>query len=192
MARPVLIIFAKAPRRGQVKRRLAAGTGEAVALSFYLRQLRDRLLSLRDRRWTTVLALSGPWRVPVPLRAVAQGRGDLGTRMRRALDRFREPAVLIGADIPDIGRDHIAAAFDALAGARFVFGPAEDGGYWLVGTRRRRPLPKRVFTKVRWSTPAALAETLASLPQGKVALTARMADVDDAAGLLRWRRESSR
>src|SRR3546814_16124850 len=72
------------------------------------------------------------------------------------------PAVIIGTDIPDIRPRHAAAAFRALGRHDAVFGPAADGGYWLVGLRRRPTIP-RAFDGVRWSTEHALADTRANL-----------------------------
>ena len=71
-----------------------------------------------------------------------QGAGDLGVRMRRALAACPPgPAVLVGADIPALGAAHIAEAFRLLGRHDLVFGPAEDGGFWLVGARRSPRLP---------------------------------------------------
>ncbi|HEV2303183.1 MAG TPA: DUF2064 domain-containing protein, partial [Stellaceae bacterium] len=112
--------------------------------------------------------------------AVPQGRGDLGARMRRALARSAtRPAVLIGGDIPGITARHIAEAFRRLRRHDLVFGPAEDGGFWLVGARPMRHLPA-MFADVRWSSPGALADTLAGLPRRlSVGFAARLEDVDD-------------
>ncbi len=104
------------------------------------------------------------------------------------------PAVIIGSDIPDLGPAHIEAAFRALGGAEAVFGPAADGGYWLVGLRRRPRVPRGLFQRVRWSSDQALADTLAGLPRAmSVALLETLADVDDARDYARWlaRREAS-
>ena len=109
-----------------------------------------------------------------------QGRGDLGARMGRALARHRR-AVLVGCDIPDLGRADIAAAFRALGRAQAVFGPAEDGGYWLVGFGPRRP--PAPFAGVRWSSEHALADTLANCRSYRVALLRRLQDVDTAEDL---------
>ncbi|MGH7002427.1 MAG: DUF2064 domain-containing protein, partial [Alphaproteobacteria bacterium] len=66
-----------------------------------------------------------------------------------------------------------------------VFGPAEDGGYWLIGQRRLRAMPD-LFRNVRWSGPHALADTLANLRAGtNHGLVARLADVDDGAAYRR-------
>jgi glycosyltransferase A (GT-A) superfamily protein (DUF2064 family) len=112
---------------------------------------------------------------------VPQGRGDLGQRMQRALGRYRR-VVLIGSDIPAVQTSDIAAAFRALGRAHCVFGPAEDGGYWLVGVGPRRP--PRLFAAVRWSTNHALADTLRNCAGYRVALLRRLRDVDTAADLL--------
>jgi uncharacterized protein len=106
--------------------------------------------------------------------------------MRRTLARcLPGPVLLVGADIPALGAEHIAAAFRLLGRHDLVFGPAADGGFWLVGARRRPRLPP-LFGRVRWSSPYALVDTLAGLPPWvSVGFAARLEDVDDAAS---WRR----
>src|SRR6185437_3360264 len=123
-----------------------------------------------------------------------QGGGDLGRRMARVF-RLLPPgaAVIIGSDIPAIRPAHIAAAFRALGSYEAVFGPATDGGYWLVGLRRRPRVPRGLFKRVRWSSEHALADTRAGLPrQMSVALLETLEDVDDAGGYARWRESVSR
>jgi uncharacterized protein len=112
--------------------------------------------------------------------AVGQGSGDLGVRMRRALTACPPgPVVLVGGDVPALGPRHIAAALRLLGRHDLVFGPAEDGGFWLVGARRARRVP-RLFDEVRWSGPYALADTLAGLPRRvTIGFVERLADVDD-------------
>jgi rSAM/selenodomain-associated transferase 1 len=190
-----LVIFAKAPALGRVKRRLAADIGALTALRFQ-RQATAQLLRrvARDRRWRCWLALTpnravvGPrfWRVAC--RRLAQGPGDLGQRMARPFTALpRGDIVVIGSDIPDIAASHIAAAFRLLGGNDLVFGPARDGGYWLIGGRR---LPRGLFAGVRWSTEHALADTLRNVPpHWRVAQAAMLDDVDDGAAYrrrLRW------
>jgi hypothetical protein len=189
--RATLVLFARAPRLGTVKRRLARGVGAPAALRFHRGQLLDLARRLgRDRRWRTVLAVTPDatahrgtrWPAGIPRRG--QGRGDLGARMARALAPHRL-AVLVGSDIPGIRPGDIAAAFRALrAGAPAVFGPARDGGYWLVGLgpRRRPPAP---FAGVRWSTGHALADTLRNCrgDPRPPALVRALRDVDTAEDL---------
>jgi hypothetical protein len=186
-----LIVFARAPQLGQVKRRLARGIGASAALAFYRRALATVLRRVgRDPRWRTVLAVT-PDRTaragrlwPMRLARHGQGRGDLGARMARRLARYG-PICIIGADIPDLDASHVWRAFQALAAAEFVFGPAEDGGYWLIGARGG-PLPRTLFDHVRWSTPHALADTLANLTSRRVAFADILADVDDEAAYRDW------
>ena len=109
-----------------------------------------------------------------------QGRGDLGARMQRIFDVLPPgPVLIVGTDVPGIRPSHIAQAFRLLGGHDAVLGPAADGGYWLVGLRRR-PRMLQIFANVRWSSPHALADTLANLEGCSVAFAATLSDVDDA------------
>jgi uncharacterized protein len=192
-----LVIFLRTPRLGRVKSRLAAAIGALAALRFY-RETTARLLHrlARDRRWRCHLALTPdrdvggarPWRI-ARAHYRRQGRGDLGHRMARVFRRLPPgPVLIIGSDIPAISPAHIAAGFKALGNAEAVFGPAADGGYWLVGLRRRPRLPRRLFAGVRWSSTQALADTVASLPRGQsVSFLETLDDIDDGAGYRRWR-----
>jgi len=182
----IAIIFARAPRLGGVKRRLAREIGARAALRFHIETLTGTLRPLAaDRRFATVLALTpdrAPFRLPRRVARIPQGRGDLSQRMARAFRRFpRRRAVLVGSDIPGLGAADIVAAFHALGRADAVFGPAADGGYWLVGMGPRRPAGP--FAAVRWSSPHALADTLANFRGRRVALLRLMQDVDTAADL---------
>jgi rSAM/selenodomain-associated transferase 1 len=183
-----LVIFARAPQFGRVKRRLAATIGPAAAMRFYRRTLDRHIRTLsRDRRWTVWLFLT-----PDPTRRRAnvrgQGQGDLGQRMKRPFRLLPPgPVVLVGSDIPAMQPQHIARAFALLGCHDLVFGPASDGGFWLIGARRSRPLPRSLFARVRWSTRNALADTLATIPPGyTTAIADTLDDVDDAEDLRRW------
>ena len=124
---------------------------------------------------------------------IGQGAGDFGRRMTRALDALPPgPAVLVGGDVPELTSVHVWAAFRALGRADVVFGPAADGGYWLIGRRHRlRPLPP--LDGVRWSTRHALADSRARLGAATTtAEAATLADVDDGAGYRAWLRRTKR
>lgn len=194
-----LVIFARAPRRGAVKRRLADDIGDGPALAFYRRTLHDVTRRLGgDPRWRSWLAVTPDtdamrprlWPSVPGLRVIPQGRGDLGERMARPMAGFPPgPVIVVGTDIPDITQEHIADGFAALGTHDFVFGPATDGGYWLVGARRRPVVPAGLFGGVRWSTEHALADTLAGLPRhARVALLNELDDVDDGAAWSAWRK----
>lgn len=184
--RPVVIVFARVPQLGAVKTRLARDIGRLEAWRFHRNATAATVRRLGgQRRWRLVLALT-PDRLarraraaPLATERIAQGAGDLGRRMARALSRpSPAPVLLVGSDIPDLGLAHIDRALRALAAADVVFGPAEDGGYWLVGTRGRRS-PHRWFRGVRWSSRHALADTLANLATGlRVVCIDRLSDVD--------------
>jgi uncharacterized protein len=188
MTRHHLVLFLRAPQWGKGKRRLARKVGDAAALRFERAMLGMLVRRLaRDGRWQLRLAVT-PDRArsrvrlwPRGVAIAAQGEGDLGQRMRRALARCPPgPAVLVGSDIPALAPHHIAEAFGVLGGHDLVFGPAEDGGFWLVGARRCPRLPP-LFGAVRWSGPHALADVLGNLPPGvRVGFAARLEDVDAA------------
>jgi hypothetical protein len=188
-----LVIFARAPRLGRGKRRLAAGLGPVAAWRFQRWTLDRALRRLsRDPRWQTRIAVTGgPARWPRGAIVFPQESGDLGRRMAVAMRGHAPgPVVLVGTDVPDIAPRHIAAAFKALGTNDAVFGPAADGGYWLVGLRR--PGIPDVFSGIRWSTPHTLTDTLAKLgPRYRYALLGPLTDIDDADDLHRWQAQRS-
>jgi len=184
--RDTVFVFARAPRLGAVKRRLAREIGARAALDFHRTTMIALLRGLAaQRRFRTVLALTPDRaRFPLPVRIsrVPQGSGDLGARMQRAMARVRRGrVVIVGCDIPDARAADVVQAFRTLGRAEAVFGPAEDGGYWLVGLAPRRPA--HPFAAVRWSTMHALADTLANFTGRRVAFLRTLRDVDTASDL---------
>ncbi|MEM7193261.1 MAG: DUF2064 domain-containing protein, partial [Pseudomonadota bacterium] len=95
---------------------------------------------------------------------------------------------VMGGDIPGISQAHIAHAFKTLAANDVIFGPADDGGYWLVGAKHPKTLPRRTFQNVRWSTKHALADSMVSLHDKRIGLIDVLFDVDTAADLVRLSR----
>ncbi|MEM8956663.1 MAG: TIGR04282 family arsenosugar biosynthesis glycosyltransferase [Pseudomonadota bacterium] len=193
--RPRLIVMVKEPRPGRVKTRLGRGIGMVPAAWWFRHQTAALVRRLRDARWRLELAVSPDreglqsrvW--PADLPRHPQGSGDLGARMGRLLRRGPPgPVMVIGGDIPGIRRAHVADAIHLLGAHDAVLGPAEDGGYWLIGLGRRRAPPPTMFHRVRWSSPHAMADTVATLPGHRIALAATLADVDTDADLTRLRR----
>jgi rSAM/selenodomain-associated transferase 1 len=180
--RDTVIVFARAPRLGTVKRRLARDIGDRAALSFHTATLTTLLRGLAAcRRFNVELAITpdrARFRLPRRVRLVDQGHGGLGRRMSRALSRHRRVA-LMGCDIPDAGAADVRAAFRALGQADAVFGPAEDGGYWLIALGPSRP--SDLFGASRWSTKHALADTLKQFRHRRVGFIRTLSDVDTAA-----------
>lgn len=190
-----VVIFARTPRLGRVKTRLAADIGEAAALGFYratLNAVARRLAS--DRRWTTWLAMTPDEAVfdkrvpPRGIPRIPQGGGDLGDRMARCMRRFgTRPVAIVGSDVPGLERRHVAEAFEALRRCEFVFGPSDDGGYWLVGAAQGARAGA-LFRNVRWSGAHALSDTVANAGPGvRVTFLRTLADIDDGDAFRAWR-----
>ena len=190
-----LVAFVKAPRLGRVKSRMGRDIGAVATWTFYRTTMASVLRLLDgDDRWIRWLAVTPDSAVAETLlwprgwRRIPQGPGDLGDRMGRVMKILPPgPVVIIGTDVPGIRPRHIAEAFRALGRHEAVFGPAADGGYWLVGLRRR-PRCLEIFCGVQWSTSAALADTIANIPSTKVARLEILQDIDTGADLDCWRR----
>lgn len=193
-----LVIFAKAPGLGRAKRRLGREIGALEAARFYRRTLERTIAACgRNRRWKTWLWITPDKETDHPawnassrrLARVGQGSGDLGARMARPFRMLPPgPVVLIGSDIPTVSPTIIAAAFHALGTHDLVFGPAVDGGFWLIGAKRVRPWPYDLFKDVRWSTGHALADTRANVAGPlSVGFVDTLEDIDDADSYGRWK-----
>lgn len=188
MARPTLIVFARAPAIGVGKTRLARDIGRVEAWRVYRAMSARVLRTVRDPRWRTVLRLEGRRSDPTwpKLPVEPQGRGDLGDRLARALRAHSGgPVAVVGVDAPGITRAHIAAAFRA----GDAIGPASDGGFWLLAMSAPRARFVRL-DQVRWSSPHTLADTLRVL--GPLRRLETLTDVDDGESLAAWRYASSR
>ncbi|MBD3679170.1 MAG: TIGR04282 family arsenosugar biosynthesis glycosyltransferase [Rhodobacteraceae bacterium] len=181
----------KEPRPGRVKTRLAKGIGMVGSASWFRHQARRLIREMQDPRWELCLAVSPDrdglssrvW--PAHLPRLPQGLGDLGARMARIFRSLPPgPVLIVGGDIPGVTPAHITRAFAALGRHDAVFGPAPDGGYWLVGMKRTRAIPATLFQEVRWSSEHALADSIASIPGLRVALTDTLSDVDTAEDLV--------
>lgn len=191
MTRNRLVIFVKEPCAGRVKTRLARGIGTVPAAWWFRHQIARLVRRLgHDARWHTVLAVApdtaiGTGALPFRVPRIPQGHGDLGARMGRVLRGMPPGRVMIvGGDIPGIQARHVARAFGILGDRDAVIGPAEDGGYWLIGLRRGgRAVPAHLFRDVRWSTGHAMSDTIHSLGDLSVGLAAGLRDVDEARDL---------
>lgn len=182
MSRPVVIVFARIPRLGVGKRRLARTIGDRAALNFSRLTLARLMRRMRRLRGVELILAASPdhhTRFPAPgFTRIGQGSGDLGARMQCAFKRFpRRCVVLVGSDIPDIEEKDIRTALQRLRGADAVFGPANDGGYWLIGMAGRRPAAP--FAHVRWSSEHALADTLRNFSCRRTARLRLLDDIDN-------------
>lgn len=190
-----VIVFAKAPRRGFVKTRLAREIGPGGALEIYRTLLRRVPRTISG---TVCFAPADGWpeleRYFPGWRFRAQCEGDLGARLFAALlDSFARGAlrtVIIGADCPYVNTDDLIDAWNALESSDVVFGPAEDGGYWLVGARR---VHEDMFEGIAWGGSEVLEQNMRNCARLglSVHLLRTLPDVDTRADwrrYLAWRR----
>ena len=175
--KPRLIIFAKAPQSGAVKTRLISALGADGAATLARKLLMHTLQQAMAAGVGPVeLCMSPPpedlaWHginLPPALVCTAQGEGDLGQRMARAIDRVttqHQPALLMGTDCPALTAERLAEAASQLERHDAVLLPVADGGYVLIGLKA--PCPE-VFTKMPWSTSTVAAETLRRMAEIKL------------------------
>ena len=195
MARNLLIIFVKAPRRGAVKTRIADAIGAQAACDAYLALVEVLIGNLRTLpnvqvRYTPDDALLEipNWLQPT-WTSDAQGQGDLGERLKRAFkDAFAtgaERIVIIGSDCPEVNEQDIQSAWAALEDHDVVLGPAEDGGYWLIGLRAEQ---RALFENISWSTNAVFEQTVARANSANLSidLLRKLHDIDTIDDLKRF------
>ena len=191
-----VVIFARAPCYGRVKRRLAKDIGNLHACHFYRKNLINLMQELRVGKWQTHVSLASAQDARHPLfsgvSSLVQAEGDLGSRMRSVFQKFENKKVIIvGSDIHGISRSHIEASFSALNKHDLVFGPAFDGGFWLVGRGLIRSPGWRFMHGVRWSSQFALSDTLQTVSTGhRIAQVTQLHDIDDGASFDKFYRRT--
>ncbi len=165
-----LIIFAREPVPGKVKTRLAREVGKQCAAELYSAMIEDVLANAASLDGVQPLLFWALDSAEMPadpvipgLRMLEQHGTTLGERMgdafRHAFQSGFDTCCIIGTDSPDLPPEYIAEAFDQLESSKAdaVFGPAEDGGYYLLGLRQNR---QELFTDIAWSTPEVLEASL--------------------------------
>ena len=199
--RPVIIVMVKAPVPGTVKTRLVPPLTAKSAAALAAALVQDTVRSARQIAEVLVAYSPADGNIllgsllPDGLHWTAQRGGDLGERMGTAMADAAvagfSPLIVIGTDSPTLPLEQIAEAIQALqadTGADVVFGPAEDGGYYLVGARQPHP---GLFGNVAWGTEAALTQTAANADRLNLRchLLPTWYDVDTGEDLARLRRE---
>ena len=183
-ATPTIALFARYPRAGAAKTRLIPMLGADGAARLHARLVERTLATIRASGVPFALHTTGgtgqefaAWLGP-DVALVDQGEGDLGAR----LARVAAPAILLGADVPDLTAAHLATAARVVAQGDTAIGPAADGGYYLLGLPR--PMP-HLFADMAWGSDGVLAATLARLDPPPLQLET-LADCDRPADLARW------
>ena len=170
--RRALLIFAKAPKPGKVKTRLLAAVSAEVAAALHAACIADTLRIARGLRGCDVLLFAAggaeyfrelvqEQKIATRVQVFPQRGEQLGARLENAFRKsfrkgYRE-VVVIGTDTPWMRAGRLRAAFAALQGSDVVIGPAEDGGYYLLGMRTMMP---GIFRGIPWSTARVLKLTL--------------------------------
>jgi len=183
-----IVIFARQPEYGRVKTRLAATIGPEAALSLHIAclQATTKLVATLPKGIAKYLYLTGTpeiahrtaqrLKIPPSLQTRTQTDGDLGTRLSHALATLlrqgHRNVIFLGSDSPTLSRERLREASRALEQGRIendtindaVIGPAQDGGYYLIGTNAYRP---EIFQAIDWGTENAFQQTMARLQQAR-------------------------
>lgn len=162
-----LIIFIKNPILGKVKTRIAATEGAKTALAIYkdlLGKCRAETLKVDAARYlyySDTIDFSDEWNSENFEKHLQEQSPNLGTRMKKAFEKHfskgNAKTIIIGSDCYELSSEIIETAFDSLNKYDIVIGPANDGGYYLLGMSNFFP---DLFDGISWSTNTVLAESL--------------------------------
>ena len=180
----LILIFTRNPELGKVKTRLAASIGNEKTLEIYkfLLQHTQEIVSKVDvtRRvlYSEEIIINDIWDNNLYQKALQSGN-DLGEKMKNAfVDGFKngyKKIVIIGTDLYHLKILDIETTFQKLENNDFVIGPAEDGGYYLLGLKH---VPENIFSNKKWSTDTVLKDTLSDIQNYKVYLLDTKNDID--------------
>lgn len=174
MTKTLIIVFVKNIKLGKVKTRLAKTIGNQAAFEVYsdlvkITEDATEHISIDKRIYFSDAIVDSKWRNHY--KAVQSGE-DLGRRMQNAFNKGFDDGyghiVLIGSDLPDINSKHILTGLNALSSSEVVFGPAEDGGYYLIGLSKMQDF---IFNDKPWSQSNLLSVTLNQLKDKNISYT---------------------
>ena len=197
----VISLLARAPKLGKVKSRLARHIGQAQALRVHIELLQHNLTVAIGTGLPVELVVAGDPQHPWVRRVVAQlglpllvqGEGDIGERMLATAQRVakrNQSSLIIGSDCGVMSTAYLQEAADRLAaGAPIVFGPAEDGGYVVVGQREALPV---AFAGISWGSELVMQQTRDALRGAGIEWEelATLWDVDTVVDLRRLRQST--
>lgn len=180
----LLLIFTRNPELGKCKTRLAAKVGDQAALDIYKFLLKHTVSFTKDLKVDVQVYYSHEiwkndiWDDQIYQKRLQQGN-DLGARMKRAFQEgFKsgyEKIIIIGSDMYDLSQQDLDVAFSQLNNHDFVLGPAEDGGYYLLGMNF---LKEELFSNKDWGTSTVLDNTLADIKDCDLTILPIKNDVD--------------
>ena len=180
----LLLIFTRNPELGKCKTRLAATVGNQTALDIYeflldhTVEITENLIAAKQVWYSEEIWEDDIWDSNIFDKKLQQGE-DLGIRMAKAFQEGftagYERIIVIGSDMLDLNQNDLQNAFSELKKNDFVIGPAEDGGYYLLGMNRFKP---ELFVKKNWGKETVLADTLNDLKNEKYHILEERNDVD--------------
>ncbi len=184
MSKNLLLILTRNPELGKCKTRLAAKVGDKSALDIY-KFLLDHTVSftkgLKVEKWvyySEEIWQDDIWDNNVYQKKLQVGK-DLGERMMNAFkEGFQagfENIIVIGSDMFHLNQSDLEEAFSKFKDHNYVVGPAEDGGYYLLGMKS---IKTELFQNKNWGTDTVLQDTLSDIKNEKVALMDEKNDVD--------------
>lgn len=197
MNKSVLGIMFRIPQYGKVKKRLAAQIGTEDALSVYAAMLYETVKNVSQLKSVDLYgfyegAISKTESVLESIQTMPQQGKDLGERMLNAVQWLFEKGynkvVLIGADSPDLPVEYIKDAFLKLNSCELAIGPAEDGGYYLIGMNRPLDI---IFKDIKWDSNSVLKDTISIANNEGIRyfLLPHWYDIDDIESLRQWKNQ---
>ena len=184
MSKNLLLIFTRNPELGKAKTRLAKTVGDETALEIYkfllgkTRDVSSKVTSDKAVYYSVKIRENDIWNEKTFQKHQQVGE-DLGFRMLNAFkngfEAGYEKVIIIGSDLYDLTTENIENAFDKLNTNDVVIGPAEDGGYYLLGMKS---LQENIFKNKNWGTETVRKDTLSDLKDKKVKLLAFKNDID--------------
>ncbi len=180
----LLLIFTRNPELGKCKTRLAATIGDQKALEVYTFLLQHTVSITKNLNvdkevyYSEQVRKNDFWNEKIYVKREQTGN-DLGIRMHNAFAKGFEQGyhniIIIGSDMYDLSEDDLNKAFQQLYTYDYVLGPAEDGGYYLLGMKC---LNSQVFKNKNWGTHTVLGDTLDDLKDDNIKLLEKRNDVD--------------
>lgn len=191
MMNNALLIFVKNLIYGQVKTRLAAAVGNDKALNIYQQLLQHTNNICKNIHANKIVFYSDfieedIWKTKEFKKKIQQGN-DLGERMKnafiKAFESGFEKVIIVGTDCPQINESILENAFAKLDSFDVVLGPANDGGYYLLGMKKLQPF---LFENIKWSTGSVLKETISRCEKNDLSyfLLPELIDIDEEKDLV--------
>ena len=185
MQTSLLMVFVRNPQLGTVKTRLATTVGDKVALEIYIELMRHtaevthKVSADKKVFYSEKIEQHDVW-TEMNFSKALQTKGTLGQRMenafRTAFEKGYKKVLIVGSDLYSLKTSHIEKALHQLDKKEVVIGPAQDGGYYLLGLKKKLPA---LFCNKSWGTSTVLKETLNDLKLKSIFLMETLNDIDN-------------